>query len=269
MHQGLEQQSKTESKTTVIKLKTTLRGLLFPIGLTLALACCSAAGKEITIIASPSTPPYVNAETGTGLVLDIFTKALAAEGYTVKFIYAPNRRVAEEVESKRVDGAFNAAGAKNVYFSDSVITFQNTAVSLKSKQYTINSAADLADKRILAFQNATYLLTPEFSEMVKKNPRYVEVDNQEFQVPMLLLDRTDVIVMERGIFYFYLNSEKTRARTNVRQPYVMHNIFPPSQRFAAFHDSTLRDEFNAGLKLIRANGEYKKLTVKYGVEQPD
>jgi len=256
-----------EPEPIVIKFKTTLTALLLLAGL--ACTTGSASGREITIIASPSTPPYVNAETRSGLVLDIFSSALAAEGYTTKFIYAPNRRVVEELEAKRVDGAFNAAGAKNVYFSDSIITYQNTAVSLTSSGYTIRSEADLADKRILAFQNATFLLTPEFSAMAKKNPRYIEVDNQEFQVPMLLLGRTDVIVMERGIFYFYLNSEKTKKRANANLPYVVHNIFPPSQRFAAFHDVRLRDEFNAGLKTIRTNGEYKKLIARYGIEQPD
>ena len=124
-------------------------------------------------------------------------------------------------------------------------------------------------KRILAFQNATYLLTPQFAAIAKDNPLYVEIDNQASQIPMLYLDRTDVIIIERSIFAYYLNREQQNKRVDVSRPYTLHNIFAPSPRYVGFHDIKLRDAFNEGLRAIRSSGEYKKILTKYAIDQPN
>lgn len=222
--------------------------------------------REVTVITSSSTPPYVNPQDGTGVVLDIITRAFAAQGYTVHFLYAPNRRVVEELDAKRVDAAFNGAGAQHAYFSDPVINYHNVGISLTHNNFHIKVERDLSDKRVLAFQNATLLTTPAMAEMAHDNPHYTEVDNQASQVPMLYLGRTDVVIMEREIFAYYLKVEQAGKRIDVSAPYTIHNLFPPSARLMAFHDAGLRDDFNAGLKTIRQNGEYRKILAKYAID---
>jgi polar amino acid transport system substrate-binding protein len=225
----------------------------------------SVVGKELTIFASSSIPPYVIEETKKGIVADLMTQAFALQGYNLKLVVAPNRRVEEELKQHKVDGAFNAPGLPDVFYSDPIVEMQNVAVSLEQHHFNIVGIQDLRDKRVVSFQNAAKFIGAEYGEMAKNNPNYSEVNHQQSQLAMLFMGRADVIVLERRIFFYFL--AKAEADDTMSKKYVIHPIFPSSPRFAAFVDARIRDIFNEGLKTLRNQGDYDKIVRSYVQEK--
>jgi polar amino acid transport system substrate-binding protein len=248
--------------------------LMFAL-LLLPATLCNAV-PTIKLAMSNSNPPYVIAAENRGIVVDIAQRAFALGGYRLTIDYAPNRRVQQQLSSLQADGAFSSPCEAsnlypNAYYSAPIIAYQNVAVSLAAKHFNINGIGDLADKRIVAFQNAVGFLPPEFAALAKKNSSYSEVANQESQIDMLYGGRTDVIVLEKRIFeYFYRHSAyanlidaqatTTKASNN---RYVVHRLFPAVPYCAVFLDAKIRDIFNSGLQRLRNSGEYDSILHRY------
>ncbi|MFT7432751.1 MAG: polar amino acid transport system substrate-binding protein [Alphaproteobacteria bacterium] len=235
------------------------------------LVCIFSAGfshadisKTITIITSSSIPPYVISKTHSGIAIDLIRETLALKGYRVKFSYATNKRVEQEINNKRVHGAFNIphTAQTDLFESHSIVTYNNVAITLTSKNIEINKTEDLQGKSITAFQKAAEFLGQQYKDATKKNLRYSEVTKQHLQILMLHKDRSDVIVMEENVFYYY-KQQLQRLKRIKKSPHTIHRIFPPAKRFAVFKSKQVRDDFNDGLKQLHSNGRYKQIVAQY------
>ncbi len=218
--------------------------------------------QELKLALSLSIPPYVISKNNSGIELDILKEAFALSNITVKPLYVPLARLIKQLEFSPVDGSatvLESLGLKNVYFSDTYITYKNIAVSLKKNHLKINSIADLNNKDIVTFQNAKMYLGKDFSQVVSGNINYYEFYDQEKQVKMLFKNRAEVIVLDRYIFYYY----KKNSQEKYEEEVVIHDIFPVSKYKIAFKDSKIRDKFNKGLKEIKSNGRYDAIINKY------
>ncbi|GGB15193.1 hypothetical protein [Agarivorans gilvus] len=79
-----------------------------------------------------------------------------------------------------VDAIINAPNnSVDNYLSDPVIYYQNVAINLTERQVKLNSVADLANYRFMAFQNATKYLRATFNEAAEQAKAYTEVANQQ------------------------------------------------------------------------------------------
>lgn len=233
----------------------------------------SSLAMEVKIGIGSTIPPYVLVNENAGIEVDIIREAFKAKGYTTDFVYLPNLRIPMLLGSKELDGASVNAAYKMgkdfdfpLYNSDTTITFQNYAIALRRKQYDIKSIKDLANKNILAFQNATQYLGQDYSAMAKSNKHYKETSKQYLQVRNLMGDRTDVVISDKNIFLYWkkkagqkTNWDVTKENTSVRY----YDIFPKSPRDCKFRNKNVRDDFNNGLKLIHQNGTYEKILDKY------
>ncbi|MCC1497825.1 ABC transporter substrate-binding protein [Alcanivorax sp. 1008] len=225
----------------------------------------SSAGhaRELLIATSSSIPPYVITDQHRGIVVEIIQQALEPSGYQVEFVYAPNRRVQRMIEERQVDGVYNLAAntLPNVHYSHRIIDYQNVAISLKKSQLTLNSLTDLTDLRVVVFQNSEKFLGTEFKNLIRDGHVFPEVSNQRSQVLMLFRERAEVIIMERRIFeYFHRQLSSTGE---IGGDYVIHPIFNPAPRYAAFLDATVRDQFNAGLAQLEADGSLDEIMNRY------
>ncbi len=216
--------------------------------------------REVTLLAGLSLPPYIIQDSNTGMEYDVIKEALAVKGHTLKMKYVPFVRVV--VDYKKYDGAvtINESSGVEGHYSDVVMTYQNYAISLKAKNIQINGISDLSDKRVIAFQNATKYLGPEFKATVSGNSEYKEQGRQILQVKMLYAGRTDVIVTDVNIFKYY-RKQVTDMDTDV--PITFHEIFPATDYKALFNDSDLRDTFNQGLAELKASGRYDAIKNSY------
>ncbi|WP_462271289.1 substrate-binding periplasmic protein [Desulfobacter sp.] len=216
--------------------------------------------KELTLVAGLSLPPYIIQETNSGMEHDIIKEALIQKGHSLKLKYIPFVRIA--VDYAKYDGAVTineASGVKGNY-SDVVITYQNYAISLKSKGLAINSVNDLGKIKVVAFQNATKYLGDAYRDAVSSSPYYKEQGKQALQVKMLYSGRTDAIISDHNIFKYF---RKKVIGMDTSADLVYHEIFQGTDYKVLFNDAGIRDEFNQGLAEIKASGRYNEIIQSY------
>lgn len=231
----------------------------------LVLTIHSAQAAEVVMAVGRSLPPYVIVEDWTGLEYDIVRQSLAVEGHTIKPRLMAFARVVKEMEAGLADAAMTMRPDSGVTacYSDSHVTYRNYAITLAGRDLAISSLQDLAGKSVVAFQNASLYLGPEYKAATAASPAYREEAKQAVQPLLLFSGRTDVVVADRFIFGWFAADAEVAAKVDTRQPVRLHAIFPPTDYHVAFRDKTLCDSFNRGLKQLRDNGEYARITQRY------
>ncbi len=225
----------------------------------------AAVAAELKIAVGLALPPYIIEGSNTGIEVDIVQQALLESGNTIKLVYLPFVRVPVSLTDGTADAALTineSSGIKNIFYSDSHISYQNVAVSLKSKNLKIGSVADLSKVSVVAFQNATKYLGSGFADMAKGNSKYSELGIQDSQVKMLFAGRADVVVMDINIFKYFRQKVNSKD-ADVNQEIVIHEIFAPTAYKVGFKDKALCEKFNAGLKKLKSSGKYGTIWKKY------
>ena len=236
--------------------------LLFLLCSFLAFSCAGA--QDLKIIFTKYTPPYVF-ENETGIVVDIVRTALASSGHKIKPVYVPIGRGFKMFADRQADGTtiIQESSGLQAYYTDDFMQYHNRAFALKSRNFDIKSVADLRGKSIISFQNASKSLGDEFRQIATPNSKYKEMAQQEAQVQVLLLGRTDIIVMDESIFRYYRQKLIAEGKVDKDQAYVSFEIFPPTPFKAAFNDPQIRDTFNKGMAAMRKDGRYEAIYRKY------
>ncbi|EPJ49580.1 MAG: hypothetical protein OFPI_24240 [Osedax symbiont Rs2] len=236
-------------------------------------ASFASQAKELKIAIGVELPPYVLNQNSAGIEVDIITEALKVKGHTVSFHFIPNLRLPGRLKNREVD-----ASAQNAYFdigkeintpvydSATTINYHNFAIAFSDRNFQIQSVADLAGKRVLAFKNATKYLGTEFAEMAKGNDTYKEEAKQSNQVKQLYAGRVEVVISEKRIFNYWKHQAETQGellRKNKGKQLQFHTIFDAAPRNVKFLERETRDDFNEGLKFIKASGLYYAIIKKY------
>lgn len=223
-----------------------------------------AQAAELKIVFSEYTPPYVF-EDGSGIVVDMVRTALEGSGHRVVPVYVPIERGFKMFAERQVDGTTiiqESSGLAAEYSAD-FMQYHNRAFVLKSSGITIADLADLADKSVVAFQNADKYLGPEFARAVAGNRRYKEMAQQQAQTQMLLLGRVEVAVIDEAIFRYYRQRLIAEGKVDAGLEYVGYEVFPPTPYKAAFIDPAVRDAFDQGIAAMRRDGRYEAVYRKY------
>jgi polar amino acid transport system substrate-binding protein len=227
-----------------------------------------AVGCTLRAAVGLDKPPYVIESTHSGLELDIFTAAAQAVGCEVSFVHVPPTRGLQMIRNGDIDTTMTvrADSGSEGYYSEPYISYRNVALTLERRNIALESVADLRQYRVMAFQNAKLALGPAFRQAVDRNPDYRELASQQTQVNMFHLGRVDVIVGDIRILH--------RLRASLppgidrQQAVKVHDLFTPTDYRALFKDPDLRDRFNEGLRLIRANHTLQRITDRYAHTDP-
>jgi len=198
-----------------------------------------------------------------GIQLDLMSAIFAIENQPVKFVYMSLARSFTSVDKWHSDGIItlpNEYERPGVYISDPYIQYQNVVVTLAEEQLSINKLSDFSDKKIIAFQTAKEFLGRDFSHAVKHAKEYREMPNQTRQIKMLFSKRTQALVLDINIFKYFTNNH---SEDKYQKAYKIHHLFVPRVYSAGFSSIALRDQFNRGLKIIKANGKYQQILDKY------
>ncbi len=225
-----------------------------------------ACADRLSFAAIGSVPPYVIAFSDSGVVMDIVRETLALTGHELGDIhYMANLRAQRALAEGRVDMAMHVPATEpGVFHSLPLVHYWNVAITLQDRGHRIRALADLAGKRIVAFQNAGDLLGEDFREAVRHAASYREQPKQRGQVVALFRGGADVLVMDLHIFrYFRQILQNEDQALDLRRPVRVHSILPPSPRTIAFRDPRLRDAFNIALKQIQENGTYAEILEQY------
>lgn len=228
----------------------------------------SARGETapVRVHINQAIQPFSLPETKSGLQADIIRAAFATQGLKTEFAYLPNARAADEYARKNVDVITTAKPDSDLSMTLSrwpVFTFHNQVITLREKRVKLNSIAELGALRILAFQNASKVLGPEFAEMAKTNPRYLE--SSKMSSMMLHADRVDAIVSQADVFRFNLLTQA--GALNLRPDpaaFEYHDILGSENKYwLGFRSKDLRDAFERGIAAIYRSGEIEKLFAHY------
>ncbi len=211
-----------------------------------------------------SKPPYVIEQGNTGFEIDLIKAIFTRMGHSLTFQYVPYARSSYMLKRHKADIVMTINGRTDIgaqaSLSQPYITYKNVAISLRSKRLSIRKIADLAPYAIVGFQNSSTLLGNEFNRVSKKSRKYIELSNQQQQVEMLHLERTDVIVMDVNIFNSI--SKGIFGENNMQQVNI-HSIFPTSPYSLGFNSQQLRQSFDRELVEFKASAAYIKLVDKY------
>ena len=235
-----------------------MRWMLF---LCIAFSLTVQAKTELTILVGLDKPPYIDLNDSTGYELDLLRLLTQKMGYEAVFLHVPNARIKDLMLDGRADMATLQKPdpeLKQLYFSQPYIRYQNVAASLASKSLQLNQLEQLKPYSVVAFHNARTLLGPEYQKLVRFVMDYQEVANQSQQLQMLLLQRCDVVVMDRNIFYHY-----AKLAGQSMQPFDLATVFPPSLYSAAFKNERLRAKFDKALAEVQQEPIFTQLQLKY------
>lgn len=235
------------------------------------LSAHAASARELKVAFGQEKAPYLWVENGQvkGVELDIVKAALAAVGHTLTAGILPNRRVTivlGEGEFDMVTG-MQMHQAGEAFYSDDYMTYANFAITRKDKNIRLGKLADIFGHSVAIWQNAWEDL--ELSKIHPAGPNgldYTEFPSQYRQCKFFWAGRADVNVIDRNIFLWYRRVLAGEIDTTPEVEF--HNILPIIRVRAAFRSPADRDDFNAGLRAIRANGEIERIYARYGLINP-
>ncbi len=230
--------------------------------LLLVIVSTTSVARQIDVVAGWNKPPYVDTNTDSGFELELTKHILSRLGHTVKLIYVPFGRSLRQLEQGRADIVLTVNPRHKIsrnFLTDEYVTYQNTAISLASRNLQIDAVKDLSQYTVLAFQTAQNVLGAEFTEMVSEHKGYLEIADQSRQVRMLLMGSVDVAVMDQNIFSWLRSKLPAAHQKEIR----MHPLFGKTSYRAAVADESLRNAFNKELKAMMRDGRYQALADKY------
>ncbi|CUW38249.1 Putative ABC-type amino acid transport/signal transduction systems (fragment)（Extracellular solute-binding protein, family 3,25-241& len=228
-------------------------------------AALPAEAVDVSVAIGHSKSPYVFPDEERGIEFDIVKEALALEGHRMIPAFLPMTRVLKALEKGQVAAAMTQQPGivPGAAYSDTYITYHNFAISLDANAIALSEVSDLGGKSVVAFQNATLVLGPNYRKVAESNPRYLEEANQMAQPLLLYLGRTDVIIADPNIFGWYAGRPEVRSKVDTTQKLRYAPLFPPIDYRMAFRDPALRDAFNRGLAKLRASGAYDRIIAGY------
>jgi len=223
----------------------------------------NVSAKKIHIAVGWNKPPYVIEKENSGFEIDMLSAIFKKMGYELDIIYTPVGRSSNLLKKGLVDVGMTISSRVDItpaVFSSSYITYHNVAISLRGRGISLDNISQLSKYSIVAFQNANIYLGEEYLSAVDNSTFYIELPDQHKQVAMLLLGRTDIVVMDVNIFN-YLSKEHL-GKSHMDNVDV-HRIFPTNSYHLGFVDEKLRDQFNKELIAYRKSSSYHQLIEKY------
>lgn len=247
--------------------------ILLPLLLLALLPFTSSARAERVRFGLREAAPLVNRTSDgqlSGYEYEILAAILKATGMELDPYLGSNARLALAAGQGAVDGFAPVVGTPptGLTLTDSYITYRNVAITLVSRNITLEKPADLRGLRVLAFQRATKVLGPDFSSAVAEAADYREEPVQSLQAKGLLYGRYDVLVGDARVLRHHISEVLAAGGTPMHPlPIVEHELFAPNHYCAGFRDPTLALRFNEGLRQIKADGTYDAIMHRYDVTQ--
>ncbi|WP_028102163.1 substrate-binding periplasmic protein [Pseudoduganella violaceinigra] len=237
------------------------------LAIILALLLRAASAADVSMAFGEKIPPFCFPETDSGIELEVMREALAFRGHVLKPRYYSFARIPVAFKSGEVDAAMTDLGEDmtswGAFYGNPAVFYDNVFITLKERHLAINRPEDLQGLTVISFAGAAKRY-PEWLDAVRKAGHYFEQNDQALQVLTLDRGRYDVVLSDRNIFkYFTLQlklNKSFRPKPVTEHPFVRLN---PMDYRPVFRDSTIRDDFNAGLKYLKESGRFQAIYSKY------
>lgn len=252
------------SLLNVLHIKRWVSGAIF----VLLLFCRTVAqAAEVVIAFGEAIPPYSFPNTHKGIELDVYAKALAFKGHTLKPVYYPLKRVPEAFAQDDIDAVMTDLGvdlsAVGGHYGVPAIIYNNAFITLAESNITIESPADLGNLSIISFYGAVKRY-PDWLDGVVDKGNYHATSNQSLQILSLYSGHIDVVLSDINIFKYY--SHKIASEKKISQkPVRIHQVLEEQAMNyrPVFKSQRVRDDFNEGIAYLKSTGEYKAIFDSY------
>lgn len=225
---------------------------LFVLFVSLVCLCAQAAVKVGLHDSAPWA--YRNAQgVITGVDYEIVKAILQHQGIEAEFeLYSYSRLLKLFSEQKLDIASPVAVPYPGAFYSQPYFTVLDVVVNKSTKTMKINNINDLTGKTIVAYQQASEVLGPDFSAIIK-TAHYLEEADREKQFELLMNDRVQLMVGDIKVLSYYANKNYGHGTLQI------HKIFPSVDYPAAFWNSELQAKFNSGLIHLKESGEFQKI----------
>jgi polar amino acid transport system substrate-binding protein len=232
----------------------------------------NAMASELKIAFAGDRPPFCFRKDNVdqGIEIDLLTRIMGDAGHNIKIVIIPKIRLIKAVKDKEVDAAATVQNSNDnpLYFSDVYLEFQNLVISKTNSDIELTHIDELKQYSFVIWQDGWRNLGSEFEDQYRPDSagnfpkNYYQAYNQLSQNKMFWANRVQLIIVDRTIFEHHKKLLANEFNTNI--PITYHDLFKLKTPYSVvFNDPTLRKQFNAGLRKLRANGDYQKIIDRY------
>lgn len=226
------------------------------------LYCCPALScqwPELTFLVGVNKPPYIEVATQTGYELELLQQVSQKMHRCAVFLHTPNGRLLELFKQGQADFVSLQRTVPDGFSATlPYIHYENVLITRTDLQPPVNTLADLAGKRVLAFQNAHLFLPQDYAQLIPGFASYQEVVDQQQLPAMLLKSRVDVLVMDKNIFAYYYQ-QTAPGDTRLQQL----PLFGINSYHLLGRDTWLVQRFDQALLAFQQSPQYRQLQLKY------
>lgn len=224
-------------------------------------ACALAAAEPVRIGLHLSAPWSFRNAAGEldGIEYQLVSRIFSRAGYQVEYELHSYSRLLKQFTDKKLDCASPVAvPVSGASYTQPYLPFQDVVISLQHAALDVNSLADLAGKRIVAYQQATQVLGADFNAAVAQ-ANYLELAERELQLELLFSQRVDLVIGEKRVLHYLA------ASVAPQYPLATHYLFTQQQYPAACWQTALTEVFNNGLALLQQSGELTQILQQYNL----
>lgn len=240
--------------------------------LTLALPTSNAMASELKIAFAGDRPPFCFRKNNVdqGIEIDLLTRIMGDAGHQIKIVIIPKIRLIKAVKDKEVDAAATVKNNNDtsLLFSDDYLDFQNLVISKSRSAIKLTHLEELKKYSFVIWQDGWRNLNDEFEEHYRPDragnfpKNYYQAYTQLSQNKMFWANRVQLIIIDKTIFEHYRKQLAKEFDTSIAITY--HDLFKLKTSYnVVFSDPTLHKQFNAGLRKLRANGDYQRIIDRY------
>lgn len=184
-----------------------------------------------------------------GIEYQIVSRIFTAAGFQVEYELHSYSRLLKQFSDQKLDCASPVAVAiPGAFYTEAYLPFEDVAISLQQADLRVDSLSDLADKRIVAYQQARQVLGEPFDFAVAQ-ASYIELAERELQLELLFSQRVDLVVGERRVLHYL--AQKLAPQHELKT----HHLFMQQSYPAACWNADLIKLFNQGLLQLQLSGE--------------
>ncbi len=224
----------------------------------------SADRALLEVLAGLDRPPYVIEEINSGFELELLDELFAQMGFQLDYLFMANDRTSEFIKTRDFDVVATVnedIGTNARHHTKPYIVYHNYAVSLASRDLSIKTVADLEQLKVGAFHSARLLLGDDFRKATDKTYLYLEIADQLTKVEMLFKGRLDAIVIDKNLLNYIVNKHNFKGKVR------FHNLFEQTEFSLWMANRRLIPLFNKTFEEYRKSAAYKRLQIKYRVDE--
>jgi len=227
----------------------------------------SSGLNEHLVLATTEMEPYtINDSSHSGFLNEIVIQAYEHSGYSVKVIFLPWKRAVLSVKEGLHDGLVvaNLNSEREAFMTYSKALIQTDFVFYKRAKNYIDED-NLSNYRIGFVRGGVITKRFHTTKWLKKE----ELRNTEHALKMLLASRIDLLISQRLIIPYQLESRGKSFEFEKIE--VLNTVYESIKAYTTIskkkdnHEEIILN-FNKGLEALKNTGQYQNILTKYKAE---